>query len=81
MKNSLLVVATFPSPAGDFYCIIFVSARVLLLFSFHEKENAEIDLLSVENGGVEVACSNHHYGEPKNMIKVRPALLPAVPKR
>ncbi|CBJ29193.1 conserved unknown protein [Ectocarpus siliculosus] len=31
--------------------------------------DAEIDLLSVENGGVEVACSNHHYGEPKNMIK------------
>eukprot|EP00903_Cladosiphon_okamuranus_P006573 g6421.t1 len=32
-------------------------------------DDAEIDLLSVENGGVEVACSNHHYGEPKNMIK------------
>lgn len=29
-----------------------------------------IDLLSVANGGVEVACSNRHYGEPKNMIKV-----------
>lgn len=24
----------------------------------------------MENGGVEVACSNRHYGEPKNMIKV-----------
>ena len=32
--------------------------------------DAEVDLLAVENGGVEVACSNHHYGEPKNMIKV-----------
>lgn len=31
----------------------------------------EIDLLSVENGGSEVGCSNRHYGEPKNMIKVR----------
>ncbi|CAN0168287.1 unnamed protein product [Ascophyllum nodosum] len=31
--------------------------------------DAEVDLLAVENGGVEVACSNHHYGEPKNMIK------------
>ncbi|CAN0409571.1 unnamed protein product [Pylaiella littoralis] len=31
--------------------------------------DAEIDLLSVENGGVEVACSDHHYGEPKNIIK------------
>lgn len=29
----------------------------------------EIDLLSVENGGSEVGCSNHHYGQPKNMIK------------
>eukprot|EP00904_Undaria_pinnatifida_P010622 jgi/Undpi1/6690/HiC_scaffold_20.g09169.m1 len=31
--------------------------------------DAEVDLLAVENGGVEVACSNRHYGEPKNMLK------------
>ncbi|CAN0342165.1 unnamed protein product, partial [Laminaria digitata] len=31
--------------------------------------DAEVDLLAVENGGVEVACSNKHYGEPKNMMK------------
>ncbi len=35
------------------------------------KADAEIDLLSAENGGVEVACSDQHYGVPKNMIKVR----------
>ena len=44
--------------------------RVLRAACSLSKDDAEIDLLSVENGGVEVACSNDHYGEPKNMIKV-----------
>lgn len=27
-------------------------------------------MLAVENGGAEVGCSDRHYGQPKNMIKV-----------
>lgn len=51
--------------------LLSVPNTCILLNKPNFQLSAEVDLLSVENGGVEVACNNHHYGEPKNIIKVR----------